>query len=92
MDIGPGDFVECVIANAGWDGLAPTIPGKVYFVSAVVDTPSVAKCWSCGYSGRGILRPQDIPSAQAWAWCPCTFRPFQGPETEKQQFKLKEPA
>lgn len=88
MDIGPGDWVECVKSSCGLTA------GSIHMVLEVFPHPDNA-CCDCRCMGTPNMAitndPYGTASSSEDAWCPCIFRPFHGPEIEREKWREKLP-
>jgi hypothetical protein len=82
--IGPGTWLERV--RVAPDHCPQMRPGSVWCVSDVQDT--TAPCLICGGKVGAVFSNDPAPPYSIrlphgpWGvgWCPCGFRPYQGPE------------
>jgi len=83
--------VESLVDIPPQHGLIAVAKGSVYLVEKLPEREG--DCASCGKTSVGILLLGDRPEPE-WAWCPCVFRPYRGPEQEKRQAgkKIGQPA
>jgi len=78
MDIGPGDWVQALRTFANLKA------GSVWCVEELRDESR--PCLECGQAHpKGIILVND-PGGKKDTWCSCIFRPYYGPEVEREHF------
>lgn len=89
MDIGPGDWVECVDASphagAGLRRIAPLTRHKLYCVRGCLTINN-----RTGLYLMSINNPRSLRNIE-FAYIISRFRPFHGPEIEREKWREKLP-